>query len=309
MLQRLQRAILASTRRLLRRGLMLLAKFSPSDGASGAERTDANARKVREAQAKLALLEPSDDGERSYLRQHAARIAETIAMTERVAQCGVALELGSYLHMAWLLEDGLGYGRVHCAGFGKLGSRVTKHLLLHEGHRYVKDVDLFDVERDPFPYEEGSVDLVLACEIIEHLRCDPLHMLREIYRVLRTGGVLILTTPNCSSLTSLANILYQVSNPYVYSAYPPLASAEAGHVREFVPCEIRTLLQHAGFEIEEEFTRFLEGSRSEHLAVRTMLAAWDLPVELRGELYFAAARKSSRRPTDGYPSKIYDAAI
>src|SRR6266545_1409439 len=40
--------------------------------------------------------------------------------------------------------------------------------------------------------EDGRFQTVLACEIIEHLVLDPMHMLLEIRRVLRSGGTLVL---------------------------------------------------------------------------------------------------------------------
>jgi SAM-dependent methyltransferase len=50
-----------------------------------------------------------------------------------------------------------------------------------------------DIEALPFPSE--TFDLVVSCETIEHL-ADPGTAVRELARVLRRGGTLILTTPN-----------------------------------------------------------------------------------------------------------------
>lgn len=44
--------------------------------------------------------------------------------------------------------------------------------------------------------EENSIDLVLFCEIIEHLAFNPIPLWKQIYRVLRPGGRIIVTTPN-----------------------------------------------------------------------------------------------------------------
>jgi len=66
-------------------------------------------------------------------------------------------------------------------------------------------VDHFDAERDPFPYEGGHFDLVIAGEILEHMIYDPMHLLLESRRVLREGGTLLITTPNVASITSVAN--------------------------------------------------------------------------------------------------------
>ena len=52
-----------------------------------------------------------------------------------------------------------------------------------------------DVESEPFPFEEGSMDAVLSFHLIEHLREATLFM-SESHRVLDKGGHLILVTPD-----------------------------------------------------------------------------------------------------------------
>lgn len=47
----------------------------------------------------------------------------------------------------------------------------------------------------PLPFEDGAFDLVWCSEVIEHLE-DPARSLKELRRVTRANGQLILTTPN-----------------------------------------------------------------------------------------------------------------
>ncbi|HMD39446.1 MAG TPA: class I SAM-dependent methyltransferase [Candidatus Acidoferrum sp.] len=52
-----------------------------------------------------------------------------------------------------------------------------------------------------FPWPEGSFDGVFSTEGIEHLE-NHFAFLREVHRILKPGGVLVLTTPNITALRS-----------------------------------------------------------------------------------------------------------
>lgn len=45
------------------------------------------------------------------------------------------------------------------------------------------------------PFHNNSFDVVLCTEVIEHVE-DPIKAISELYRVVKKGGVVILTTPN-----------------------------------------------------------------------------------------------------------------
>jgi SAM-dependent methyltransferase len=55
----------------------------------------------------------------------------------------------------------------------------------------------------PLPYADGSFDLVTAMEVVEHLP-EPLPWLKELVRVARPGGEILLTTPNYASASLVA---------------------------------------------------------------------------------------------------------
>jgi SAM-dependent methyltransferase len=76
----------------------------------------------------------------------------------------------------------------------------------------------FNIEEDEFPFRTASFDIVLFCEIIEHLLMDPCAAIREIRRVLRNDGALILTTPNANCLENVARMITGTNMYDLYSA-------------------------------------------------------------------------------------------
>jgi len=72
------------------------------------------------------------------------------------------------------------------------GDGIGKHM----GKWEQQGLDIIcDITSIPEP--DGSFDAVLCTEVLEHLP-DPLAALRELTRLLRGGGILILTAPFCS---------------------------------------------------------------------------------------------------------------
>jgi ubiquinone/menaquinone biosynthesis C-methylase UbiE len=67
-------------------------------------------------------------------------------------------------------------------------------------------VDVANLNHEPLPYPDVSFDVVTATEVIEHLE-DFRRVVREIHRVLKPGGVCILSTPNILNLNSRLRFL------------------------------------------------------------------------------------------------------
>lgn len=107
-----------------------------------------------------------------------------------------------------------------------------------------------DIEKDPLPIPSDSCDIVLFVEVIEHLRINPLYTLRELYRVLKPGGRIILSTPNITPLNKLDFLLGRDYQEDPVEAFKKLETlGHMGHIRLYTLREIRSLLRYAGFEI------------------------------------------------------------
>jgi 2-polyprenyl-3-methyl-5-hydroxy-6-metoxy-1,4-benzoquinol methylase len=94
----------------------------------------------------------------------------------------------------------------------------------------------------PLPFVDASFATVVAAELIEHV-FDTEAVLRELARVVRPGGWLVLTTPNLVALSGRAQILLGRSPHNVeYDASP----GTSGHIRYFTFDTLEQLGRRAG---------------------------------------------------------------
>ncbi|MEP6601924.1 MAG: glycosyltransferase, partial [Nitrospirota bacterium] len=192
-----------------------------------------------------------DQSALAYVNTHLARLEKTLAITPSGGPGDRILEMGAYLQITPALKNRLGYGEVRGAYYGPAGRSDHRSALSVDGEKFECEVDLFDAEKDRFPYQDGYFATVLCCELIEHLASDPMHMVAEVNRVLKTGGYFVLTTPNIGSLRAISAIL-QGYHPGFFPAYirpaEPGQETDARHNREYTPREILRLLLDGGFE-------------------------------------------------------------
>lgn len=260
-------------------------------------------KRAEEALHQMPLDNPDS---KAYLEKHIPRLARTLALAPPPGETGRVLELGCYMQITPLLQRVCGYREVRGAYYGPPGRTDRKTLRFPDGE-FSCQVDLFDAERDPFPYPDGHFDLVIAGEVIEHLTYDPMHMLVESRRVLRDGGFLLITTPNVGSITSVAKTLDGRDNPQIYFLYTrPDAGAppEIGHVREYTVHELGWAVKAAGFEVRRLFTTFIP-EFSSHLPLLDFLADNGYNPEDRGEQSWCLAVKRASLPVERYPFFLY----
>lgn len=89
-------------------------------------------------------------------------------------------------------------------------------------------------------FADGSFDALTLFEVIEHLK-DPRALLQECRRVLKSGGILLVSTGNTTSWTAAA---MKARWDYFHIA------KDAGHVSFFNPGSLRRLASNCGFAVE-----------------------------------------------------------
>jgi SAM-dependent methyltransferase len=136
-------------------------------------------------------------------------------------------------------------------------------------------VDYFESNfNDTQPFKgiaDESFQLVLLGEVFEHVLNHPLGLLREIHRILSRKGVLILTTPNPSTLVNAARIVfdrYSLWGTKDFIGRPKIdgnriIDAADIHYREYTAGEIVWALNEAGFSVDQVKFLAMGSSRSQ----------------------------------------------
>jgi 2-polyprenyl-3-methyl-5-hydroxy-6-metoxy-1,4-benzoquinol methylase len=177
----------------------------------------------------------SDQQELSWFQLHRNRFIETLDLALKyIAPGSSLLEVGSAPgHMSVMLHA-TGYRVValdknperHFSRYNSLGIPTVK----------------VDLESEKIALPSDYFDAVLFTEVLEHIK--PLHVdrvLEEIRRVLKTGGVLLTSTPNSASLDNY--ILGLGGKREIFHE----------HAREYRLSELITLISRSGFTILESF--------------------------------------------------------
>jgi SAM-dependent methyltransferase len=118
---------------------------------------------------------------------------------------------------------------------------VASHLHMLEGKG--AECHALDLERSEFPVAPGSVDIVIANQILEHTK-DVFWILDQITRSLRDGGYLIVGVPNLASLHNRVLL--------AFGRQPTPIKTASAHVRGFTRADLLDFLESCypgGFEL------------------------------------------------------------
>jgi len=119
-----------------------------------------------------------------------------------------------------LCDVGCGAGR-----FQEFAASLSDHYVGVDVVRYEEfpanlEFVLADLEHAPWQISDDFADVTVAIETIEHLE-NPRAFFRELTRITRPGGVIVVTTPNQLSLLSkMTMVLKNEFNAFRANSYP-----------------------------------------------------------------------------------------
>jgi len=106
----------------------------------------------------------------------------------------------------------------------------------------------------PLGFSSEAFDIIICCEVIEHLNFNPLPVFCEFNRLLKSGGILYIGTPNHANIVKRLLLARgkSIHNPVQHLVWQlnPEATFSIGlHWREYTAAELKEILQLAGYEV------------------------------------------------------------
>ena len=142
-----------------------------------------------------------------------------------------------------------GTGRVLDAGCGSSLIVQSLNNAIGMDYKYAKlrflrryKIPLVNASAFALPFKEGSFDCVISSQVIEHIAFDE-SLFSEMRRVLRTGGTLILGTPD------YATIGWRIIEP-IYGFLMP-GGYKDEHITHYSQKKLREILPRHAFVVEE----------------------------------------------------------
>jgi 2-polyprenyl-3-methyl-5-hydroxy-6-metoxy-1,4-benzoquinol methylase len=200
------------------------------------------------------------DGEYRYLESHRHQYERTIQdiCTHFIyiqAYTSVRiLELGSFLGLVSIVLSRLGFS-VTAADIDEFTSCTN---LQNKFKAYDVNYVSCNLRHYSLPFGSEEYDVVIMCETLEHLNFNPLPVIKEINRVIKTQGLLYLMLPNIARIDNRLKLLSG------QSIHNPIADFKAQldandnmivglHWREYTIDEIKEMLELMSFTVIDQY--------------------------------------------------------
>lgn len=164
-------------------------------------------------------------------RHHRGEVLRTAAWA-RMPQGARVLDVGCGAgdNLRYILRDGASFFGIE---YAESTARVARSVLGNKA-------DIATGSATDLRFEDGSFDLVLCIEVLEHI-ADAEAACREIVRVMRKGGALILSLP--------------------FRRWFPVYFELMGHFRHYTRTDVEEMLRRHGLTVVEHLPNFPRWSR------------------------------------------------
>lgn len=152
-----------------------------------------------------------------------------------------------------------------------------------------------DAAKERLPFGDRDFDVIICDATIEHLDESPKNFFREARRILKNGGLFLVTTPNLANLLKRLRFLTGRSPYWDIKDYFNEGSNFRGHKREFTMDELVKMLEWSSFEIVKKVTKNIFWNPKRLFAAKKMPAQicdiLSYPFSSMREMIYVLAKK------------------
>lgn len=178
-----------------------------------------------------------------------ARARQSLGSSERAIYETVAALLAERNAAGVLADIGCGTGNLSRVVGERFARIIGVDVVRYPDLPSRVDFRRGDLDCDRLPLADGEADAAVAVETIEHLE-NPRALMRDLTRIVRRGGCIVVTTPNQLSALSLATLIVKRRfSAFQDSAYP-------AHRTALLEVDLRRMAAECGLrDVEIRYTR------------------------------------------------------
>jgi 2-polyprenyl-3-methyl-5-hydroxy-6-metoxy-1,4-benzoquinol methylase len=138
-----------------------------------------------------------------------------------------------------LLDVGCGAGRLWPYLCDRFATYLGVDVIPYEQFPKSASFRVANLDAEGIPLADRSADVVVAAETVEHLE-NPRAFMRELVRVTKAGGWIVVTTPNQLALLSMMTLLVKGRfNAFQDVQYP-------AHITALLPIDLQRIAEESG---------------------------------------------------------------
>lgn len=180
---------------------------------------------------------------------------DTVFQKRRI-NCTLQLIKNHILHKNMRLLD-IGCGQGHFTNvikseFPDMDVYALDHSIsaIRYANRNFKDISFSVADAFRPPFADASFDIVVCNNLWEHVP-DPINLANSIYRILKTNGILIISTPSRYRLANIVNIIKGKG----------VALLNKYHITEYSVGQVEEQLNYSGFKVARIFSEPLREAK------------------------------------------------
>lgn len=237
----------------------------------------------------------------AYVIPHSHRFAASVLYLQSIITPGMRiLELGfSNLLHKYINNAGCwDYTTFHD---GDCSPTITQGSLIIQNSLTIPATNIrINFEDENFPDDVGAYDLIICCEVIEHMDKDPMFLMSQLNLISKENAKLFITTPNAIS----SRIVFKVLAGYHPSFFMQYSRDRNPykHNFEYTPNLLEVLLKASGYnQIKFETLDTFEDPFPQGIE---LIEKVGMSIENRGDNLFSISEKIGPI-SERYPNGIY----